>query len=129
MLPADFSNATLAGRLLLDDGPTPVLIRDGAVEDVSRTAPTISDLMDLPDPANVRGERLFGVEELERLPPEKILSPIDLQVIKAAGVTFAISAIERVIEERARGDFRKAAEIRDRLEQRSARQSAREAIR
>jgi fumarylacetoacetate (FAA) hydrolase family protein len=118
MLPADHSNAILAGRLLLEDGPTPVLIRGSAVEDVSRAAPTIADLMDLPDPASLRGERLFGIEELERLPAEKILSPIDLQAIKAAGVTFAISAIERVIEERARGDFTKAAEIRGRLEER-----------
>ncbi len=70
MLPADTSNAILAGRLLLDEGPTPVVIRGGAVEDVSRSAPTIADLMDLPDPASVRGERLFGVEELERLPAE-----------------------------------------------------------
>jgi fumarylacetoacetate (FAA) hydrolase family protein len=118
MLPTNASEAILAGRLLLDEGPTPVVIRGGAVEDVSRTAPTIADLMDLPDPANVRGERLFGIEELERLPAERFLAPIDLQAIKAAGVTFAISAIERVIEERARGDFRQAAEIRERLEQR-----------
>jgi fumarylacetoacetate (FAA) hydrolase family protein len=118
MLPADNNNATFAGRLLLDEGPTPVLIRGGAVEDVSRFAATIADLMDLPDPAAIRGERLFGVEELERLPREKILSPVDLQAIKAAGVTFAISAIERVIEERARGDFTRAAEIRSRLEER-----------
>jgi fumarylacetoacetate (FAA) hydrolase family protein len=118
MLPADYSNAIFAGRLLLDEGPTPILIRGGAVEDVSRAAPTIADLMDLPDPAAVRGERLFSVEELECLPREKILSPIDLQAIKAAGVTFAISAIERVIEERARGDFTRAAEIRSRLEER-----------
>jgi fumarylacetoacetate (FAA) hydrolase family protein len=118
MLPAENSNATFAGRLLLDEGPTPVLIRGGAVEDVSRAAPTVADLMDLPNPAAIHGERLFGVEELERLPREKILSPIDLQAIKAAGVTFAISAIERVIEERARGDFTRAAEIRSRLEER-----------
>jgi fumarylacetoacetate (FAA) hydrolase family protein len=118
MLPADISNAILAGRLLLDEGPTPVVIRDGAVEDVSRSAPTIADLMDLADPASVRGEPLFGIDELERLPAERILAPVDLQAVKAAGVTFAISAIERVIEERARGDFRQAAEIRDKLEQR-----------
>jgi fumarylacetoacetate (FAA) hydrolase family protein len=74
--------------------------------------------MDLPDPASVRGEHLFGVEELERLPAERILAPVDLQAVKAAGVTFAISAIERVIEERARGDFRQAAAIRHKLEQR-----------
>jgi fumarylacetoacetate (FAA) hydrolase family protein len=118
MLPADSSNAILAGRLLLDEGPTPVLIRDGVVEEVSRAAPTIAHLMDLENPAAVTGARLFGIEELDRLPPQKILSPIDLQAIKAAGVTFAISAIERVIEERARGDFTQAAEIRSRLEER-----------
>ena len=94
------------------------MIHGGAVEDVSRSSPTIADLMDLPDPASVRGERLFGAEELERLPAERILAPVDLQAVKAAGVTFAISAIERVIEERARGDVAAAGEIRDKLEQR-----------
>jgi fumarylacetoacetate (FAA) hydrolase family protein len=118
MLPEDAAGATLAGRLLLDQGPTPVLIRAGAVEDVSRAAPTIGDLMDLADPASVAGERLFGLDELANLPSDRFLAPVDLQAVKAAGVTFAISAIERVIEERARGDFTRAAEIRDKLEQR-----------
>jgi fumarylacetoacetate (FAA) hydrolase family protein len=118
MLPEDAGQATLAGRLLLDEGPTPVLIREGAVEDISRLAPTIADLMDVADPASVTGERLFGVDELASMPAERFLAPVDLQAVKAAGVTFAISAIERVIEERARGDFRRAAEIRDKLEQR-----------
>lgn len=115
MLPVDYRDATLAGRLLLEAGPTPVIIRGGVVEDVARTAPTIADLMDLPDPASVHGEALFNVEEL---PAGTVLAPVDLQAVKAAGVTFAISAIERVIEERARGDFRRASEIRDKLEQR-----------
>ena len=118
MLPEDAAGATLAGRFLLDEGPTPVLIREGAVEDVSRAAPTIADLMDLADPASVSGERLFGLDALMELPSERFLAPVDLQAVKAAGVTFAISAIERVIEERARGDFTRAAEIRDKLEQR-----------
>lgn len=115
MLPVDYRDATLAGRLSLDAGPTPVLIRGGVVEDVSRATPTVADLMDLADPASVRGEALFDVEQLSG---ETILAPVDLQAVKAAGVTFAISAIERVIEERARGDFRRASEIRDKLEQR-----------
>jgi fumarylacetoacetate (FAA) hydrolase family protein len=118
MLPVDCERATLAGRLLTDEGPTPVLIRGGRVEDVSRAAPTIADLMELDHPQSVSGETLFEVDELSRIPVEQILSPIDLQVIKAAGVTFAISAIERVIEERARGDYRVAASIRDKLESR-----------
>lgn len=118
MLPVDASEATLVGRVLLDDGPTPVLIRGGAVEDVSRAAPTVADLMDLADPASVSGERLFGTEELAGLPREKFLAPVDLQAVKAAGVTFAVSALERVIEEKARGDFRQAASFRDKLEER-----------
>ena len=118
MLPVDASEATLAGRLLLDEGPTPVLIRRGAVEDISRAAPTIADLMDLDDPAGVPGKRLFAVDELGKLEAKHFLAPVDLQAVKAAGVTFAISAIERVIEERARGDYRQAAAIRDKLEER-----------
>ena len=116
-LPNDLPDAILAGRLLLDDGPTAVLIRGGVVVDVSREAPTISDLMDLPDPTAVEGRTLFGVDELMSLPADTLLAPLDLQVVKAAGVTFAISAIERVIEERARGDSQLAAIIRGKLEQ------------
>jgi fumarylacetoacetate (FAA) hydrolase family protein len=115
MLPVDHAAAILAGRLLLDDGPTPVIVRGGMVEDVSRVAPTVADLMELPEPAAVAGEPLFGIEEVSG---DMLLAPVDLQAVKAAGVTFAISAIERVIEERARGDFRQAAAIRDKLEQR-----------
>jgi len=115
MLPVDVANATLAGRLLLDAGPTPVLIRNGTVEDVSRQAPTVADLMEC-GVHEVSGEVLFGIDELFALPTSRFLSPVDLQVIKAAGVTFAVSAIERVIEERARGDYRAAASVREKLE-------------
>ena len=116
MFPADVADATLVGRLLLDAGPTPVLIRNGAVEDVSRAAPTVADLMDLAD--DLEGERLFDIAGLEQLDPKQILAPVDLQAVKAAGVTFAVSAIERVIEERARGDYRLAASFRYKLEDR-----------
>jgi fumarylacetoacetate (FAA) hydrolase family protein len=71
--------------------------------------------MELAEPAGVRGRALFKIEEL---PAEPLLAPVDLQAVKAAGVTFAISAIERVIEERARGDYRLAASLRDKLEER-----------
>ena len=116
MLPVDAGDALLAGRLLLEDGPTPVLIRNGVVEDVSSEAPTVSDLLELDDFATVRGVKLFPLERLSDLPPASFLAPFDLQVIKAAGVTFAISAIERVIEERARGDYTIAAQIRGKVE-------------
>ncbi|QNP43412.1 fumarylacetoacetate hydrolase family protein [Sphingomonas daechungensis] len=115
MLPSDCTRATLAGRLLLDEGPTPVLIRHGRVEDVSRQAPTVSDLLER-DIASIQGEHLFDLDALFSLEWKRFLSPFDLQVIKAAGVTFAISAIERVIEERARGDYREAATIREKVE-------------
>jgi len=117
-LPDDLEDAVLVGRLLLAHGPTPVLIRDGFVEDVSRIAPTVADLLEIDDLASVRGSRLFDVTELAELDPAQLLAPIDLQVVKAAGVTFAISAIERVIEERARGNADVAAAIREKLEQR-----------
>jgi fumarylacetoacetate (FAA) hydrolase family protein len=117
MLPDDVAQATLTGRLQLDDGPTPVLIRNGTVEDVSRTAPTVADLMDR-RLSEIRGEPLFDLDQLFELSPDRFLAPVDLQAIKAAGVTFAISAIERVIEERARGDSGAAAAIRGKLEER-----------
>jgi fumarylacetoacetate (FAA) hydrolase family protein len=123
MLPVDLEHAVLAGRLALPEGPTPVLVRGGEVLDVSATAPTVSDLLEQADPAAVEGRRLFPLDTLiERIaasaPGAYLLSPVDLQVVKAAGVTFAVSAVERVIEERARGDSAKAAELRDMLERR-----------
>lgn len=103
---------------MLDQGPTPIIVRDRVVEDVSRVAPTVADLMEVDSPTTVRGEPLMSLDQLVGLPAGRLLAPVDLQVIKAAGVTFAISAIERVIEERARGDYQKASAIRGRLEQR-----------
>jgi fumarylacetoacetate (FAA) hydrolase family protein len=117
MLPDDAARATLAGRVQLDDGPTPVLIRGGFVEDVSRSTATVADLMEA-DPGTVAGERLCSMDDLFSMPADRFLAPVDVQAVKAAGVTFAISAIERVIEERARGDYRAAAQIRHKLEQR-----------
>jgi fumarylacetoacetate (FAA) hydrolase family protein len=121
MLPADVDAAVLIGRLQLEEGPTPVLIRGGEVYDVSRAAPTVADLMDSDTPAEAEGRRLFSLDQMVAraagAPPGGfLLSPVDLQVVKAAGVTFAVSAVERVIEERARGDADKAAAIREMLE-------------
>ena len=116
LLPADHAQATLVGRVLLDAGPTPVLIRGGDVLDVSATAPTVADLLERDDLATVTGPRLCAVEAFGTPEGPRLLAPIDLQVVKACGVTFALSAIERVIEERARGDADKASEIRGDLE-------------
>lgn len=116
-LPEDHRTATLAGRVIHAGRPLPVIVRDGDVFDVSAAAPTTADLFDLPDPASVEGVRLCGVEDLTADGGTfQLVSPIDLQCVKACGVTFAVSALERVIEERARGDADKAAEIRGELE-------------
>ncbi len=121
MLPAD-PNAVLVGRVDLGDGPTPILLRGGTVFDLSRVAPTVSALFERDDIAGLTGTPLFSVDELiGRIAGQDparpgLLAPIDLQVIKAAGVTFAVSALERVIEEKARGDMGAAASVRARLE-------------
>jgi fumarylacetoacetate (FAA) hydrolase family protein len=123
-LPVDSDEALLAGRIDPGSGPTPVLVRGGIAEDVSRIAPTIADLLERDDLDSLRGEPLFGLDELARRAAAQdparpfLLSPVDLQVVKAAGVTFALSAIERVIEERARGDSSVAAAVRTRIESR-----------
>jgi fumarylacetoacetate (FAA) hydrolase family protein len=115
-LPDDWRNATLLGRLDLGEGPTAVLIADGLAYDMSAVAPTVAEL--------VAGGRIdpAGGRVLGPLPDvaarAQLLSPVDLQCIKAAGVTFAVSALERVIEEAARGDASAAAAVRGRLEER-----------
>lgn len=120
MLPVDHADAVLVGRMQLAEGPTPVVVRGGQVIDVSAHAATVADLLERGDVATLTGPVVCQTSALTdpagEHPP--ILSPIDLQCVKAAGVTFAVSALERVIEERARGDAAKAVEIRSDLEQR-----------
>jgi fumarylacetoacetate (FAA) hydrolase family protein len=116
LLPADHAQATLIGRVLLEAGPTPILARNGVVHDVSAAAPTVADLLERDDLATLTGTPICGVEALGTADGPRLLAPVDLQCIKACGVTFALSAIERVIEERARGDADKASEIRGDLE-------------
>ena len=118
MLPDDHGRALLVGRVLADAGPTPVILRDGVVHDVSRAAPTVADLLDLDDLSGLSGPALCDATALNHDGQPRLLAPVDLQCIKAAGVTFAVSAIERVIEERARGDSARAAEVRGDLEAR-----------
>jgi fumarylacetoacetate (FAA) hydrolase family protein len=125
-LPEDAAGAALTGRVWRPDvhGPSVVAIRDNAAWDISCAFPTMRDLCERPDPAaalrTVNGERLGNIADvlantpLETRDPAKphLLAPIDLQAVKAAGVTFAISMLERVIEERARGDLHAASTIR-----------------
>lgn len=107
-------------------GPCLVHLREGRVTDItSRTAPTLRDLLERSDPAAFAraspGEDLGPLAALlatsEEAGPEatRLLSPNDLQAVKACGVTFAGSMIERVIEERAAGDASRAEGIRARV--------------
>jgi fumarylacetoacetate (FAA) hydrolase family protein len=125
-LPSDGYAGTLVGRVWRPDvsGPSPVVVRADGVVDVSASFPTVSALCELPDPGAAAraagGERIGSLEELlANTDPDTrdasrpwLLAPVDLQAVKAAGVTFAVSMIERVIEERARGDAEVAATVR-----------------
>ncbi|HEX3576416.1 MAG TPA: fumarylacetoacetate hydrolase family protein [Rhodopila sp.] len=125
-LPDDAAQACLVGRVWRPElgGPSVVAVHDGAAVDVSATFPTIRDLCETADPAaalrSAVGETIGTVDALLRNTPVEtrdagrpwLLAPVDLQALKAAGVTFAISMLERVIEERARGDMNAAGTIR-----------------
>lgn len=119
VLPRDGYAGTLVGRVWLPDvgGPAIAVIRESGVYDISENTPTMSSLLELQDPAravlDMSGHRIGSLSEL--LP--NLLAPCDLQVVKASGVTFAASLLERVIEERAAGDRRKAENIRASVEQ------------
>ena len=118
VLPEDGTRGALVGRVWLPQGPAVAAIRGDGVFDVSARFATVSALCEESDPAGalhgVKGERIGDFDAiLANTPPDNrdpkkpwLLAPIDLQVLKAAGVTFAISMLERVIEERARGNRR-----------------------
>jgi fumarylacetoacetate (FAA) hydrolase family protein len=125
-LPVDGYAGALAGRVWRPDlgGPSVVAARVDGLFDVTRQFPTLRDLCEQADPAAAlraaQGERFASLEDVLANTPEAgrdatrpwLLAPLDLQAIKAAGVTFATSMLERVIEERARGDRNAAAAIR-----------------
>jgi fumarylacetoacetate (FAA) hydrolase family protein len=130
-LPTDVSSALLVGRVWRAgpiDGPCVVLVREGQVVDITASAPTVSDLLERHDllefVRNCPGEPLGDVTAwLDRtmttsteVGAEKLLAPCDLQAIKACGVTFAVSLLERVIEEQTGGDATQATQIRHELQ-------------
>src|SRR5688572_19710814 len=111
-LPQDWTAGTFLGRVTTAEGPSPILLVRGELYDMARVAPTASALVERGDFSGVGGLALGPYVPRA----SELLSPVDLQCVKACGVTFAVSAIERVIEERARGDWSVAAAIRERLE-------------
>ena len=128
-LPEDGCAGTLIGRVSLPkEGPAVALLRDDGVFDISRTAPTVTGLLNEPDPLAViaaapRDRRIGSIAEIlansaadaRDTSRPWFLAPIDLQAVKAAGVTFIRSLLERVVEEQARGDPGRAAEVRTSL--------------
>ena len=125
-LPSDGTKGALVGRVWLPQagGPAIAAVRADGVYDISRLAPTARDLAEMPDVAAIvrtgKGERIGSLADILANTPEDqrdpkkpwLLTPIDLQAIKAAGVTFPLSMLERVIEEQARGSPEKAEAIR-----------------
>ncbi|MGI4879383.1 MAG: fumarylacetoacetate hydrolase family protein [Janthinobacterium lividum] len=115
-LPNDWQTARLLGRIATAAGPVPILVAGGVVYDMTAVAPTVAMLIEQGGLDETLGTRLGTFEALAADNSLDLLSPIDLQCVKAAGVTFAVSALERVIEESARGDPGAAAAVRARLE-------------
>src|SRR5688572_6479834 len=126
VLPEDGASGSLVGRVWMPDlaGPAVVAVRHDGVFDISARFATVSALCEEANPAEAlrgtAGERIGDLESIvANTPPDRrdttkpwLLAPVDLQVLKAAGVTFAISMLERVIEERARGNPASADAIR-----------------
>jgi fumarylacetoacetate (FAA) hydrolase family protein len=129
-LPVDGTAGALVARVWAPGehaGPVVAVLRGDGVFALGRETPTSADLMEAPDPAGLvrgaKGARLGGIEEIlanSALGPRDprnphFLAPIDLQAIKAAGVTFMRSLLERVIEEQAKGDPGAAERVRQTL--------------
>lgn len=122
------SSGVLLGRARVPgfDHPRVVTLRDGVVHDITaRMAPTSRDVCERADPAGyvkaAAGMAIGTIDDIlancwaETTDPGRpsLLSPIDLQAVKASGVTFVVSLLERVIEEQARGDKSKADALRE----------------
>ena len=122
ILPQDVNEAVLVGRVWSKKagGPCPVLLKDERLLDLSSLSPTLSGLLEITDLTS-RLEDASQFADLGKLDDflngtaGELLAPADLQAVKAAGVTFADSMLERVIEEQAKGDPLRAQEIRGRL--------------
>ena len=128
-LPQDARDALLVGRVFVPafDGPALVRVDGDDLVDVTGIAPTTSELLDRRDVADaIRAHRSPRIGSLRAALANSaaggrdenapwLLAPCDLQAVKAAGVTFVASMLERVIEEQARGDPAKAEGVRKRI--------------
>jgi len=127
-LPQDLGSALLVGRIWRGgeiNGPCIVVVREGKIFDITARAPIMADLLDRSDLVefvrSVQGENLGSVAALIEASLSgdangpRLLAPCDVQAIKACGVTFAVSLLERVIEEQAGGDPARAEKLRSEL--------------
>ena len=125
ILPQEHEQAVLVGRIWTEGlGPTLVRVCADHIYDISHLAPTSAQLLEMVDPVGTVREYggphiantasvLANSAQDRRDPGEPwFLAPCDLQAIKAAGVTFVASMLERVIEEQARGDATRAEAVR-----------------
>ncbi|UAB71936.1 fumarylacetoacetate hydrolase family protein [Vibrio sp. SCSIO 43132] len=128
MLPKDRKSAKLLGRVWRSkhSGPSIVIVKEDRLLDITHHFPTITDALNADLSAlydDLNGEDLGGIESFVHSPeamcPDTsnncLLAPCDLQAIKACGVTFAKSMVERVIDEQTQGDSERANVIRERI--------------
>ena len=129
LLPADAPAATLVGRIYDPEsrGPCVVVVDGTELVDITEVEPTTStlferlDLAHQVDTTGAPGRRWRLQDVIDSCRDEwdptlpRLLAPVDLQVIKAAGVTFVASMLERVIEERAGGDVNQADLLRSEI--------------
>jgi len=127
VLPKDAAGATLVARVATADGPSLCRIIGDDVIDVTAAFPTLAHLLRHATPTvalnKAQGVTLCDVATLiensqatQRDPSRPcLLAPVDLQAVKAAGVTFARSLVERTVEEAARGDPSQAGRVREEL--------------
>src|SRR3546814_11559701 len=100
LLPADQQGGQFLGRALAPEGPVVLRIADDTLFDLTDEVATVAGAVAR---RHFSGGRVIGPVSAGLPAGWTLLSPIDLQCVKACGVTFALSAIERLIEERGRG--------------------------
>lgn len=127
MLPASLQHAKLVGRVWIpNQGPSIVLLRDQHLIDITESVISMADFLD-DHPADrfdtLTGKSIGKIEDLILDPAQMgyhadrpcLLAPCDFQALKACGVTFAKSMVERVIDERTSGDPARAEDLRQRI--------------